>query len=605
MENKRVENENYQYVPASLAIQAMRDSGYKNTAYAIAELMDNSIQAGATQVELLCHEREFQINQRARKRIEQIGVLDNGTGMPPQVLWIALQFGNGTRLESGKKSGIGRFGVGLPASSISQCKRVDVWSWQEGIEQAYHTYLDVDEISSGKRDVVPAPTLDTVPETWRNFGTCFGKTGTLVVWSKLDRLMWRSSNALISNSELIIGRIYRNFLDNDKISIKSICFDPDDASNCVTQTIRPNDPGYLMGSTTCPAPFDKVPMFQPWPSEDDYEITHTVNFRGENHDVKIRFSIAKQEARKEDQAGLTPYGKDAKRNVGVSLVRAGRELELDQSLVIQYDPRERWWGVEVEFPPSLDDLFGVTNNKQSARNFADVANFDIESLLTGGKTIIEAKEELVTEEDFRKPLIDIVYKISQQIRVMRGVIAAQTKGTRRQKKERYTAEEKATARTRERQKDGYAGGSDEDEGLPPDQRESEISHLLEEEGVSENVAKELAATTVTDNLKYIFADADLETDAFFSVKPRGGAIIITLNINHPAYDSLVEVLEEDTEGLEDTELAARLERARDGLKLLLSAWARYEDELPDGERRTRAQETRFDWGRVARAFLAQ
>jgi hypothetical protein len=32
----------------------MRDNGYKNAAYAIAELMDNAIQTRATHVELLC-----------------------------------------------------------------------------------------------------------------------------------------------------------------------------------------------------------------------------------------------------------------------------------------------------------------------------------------------------------------------------------------------------------------------------------------------------------------------------------------------------------------------------------------------------------------------
>lgn len=41
------------FVPAHLAIEAMRDNGYKNTAYAVAELIDNSIQAGATYVQLL------------------------------------------------------------------------------------------------------------------------------------------------------------------------------------------------------------------------------------------------------------------------------------------------------------------------------------------------------------------------------------------------------------------------------------------------------------------------------------------------------------------------------------------------------------------------
>ena len=64
------------------------------------------------------------------------------------------------------------------------------------------------------------------------------------------------------------------------------------------------------------------------------------------------------------------------RNVGVSVVRAGRELELDQGWASSYEPRERWWGVEVSFDPGLDDLFGVSNNKQFARNFAEAARLD-------------------------------------------------------------------------------------------------------------------------------------------------------------------------------------------------------------------------------------
>ena len=33
------------------------------------------------------------------------------------------------------------------------------------------------------------------------------------------------------------------------------------------------------------------------------------------------------------------------------------------------------------------------------------------------------------------------------------------------------------------------------------------------------------------------------------------------------------------------------------------AWARYEDEQPDGQRKNYAQDTRIDWGRIARRFL--
>ena len=133
-------------VPAHLAVQAMRDNGYKNAAYAIAELMDNAIQAGATQVELLCGERKELVGQRRRSRIHQIAVLDDGRGMSPSVLRLALQFGNGTYLDEDKHTGIGRFGMGLPSSSVSQCERVDVWSWQNGIENAFYTWLDLEEI---------------------------------------------------------------------------------------------------------------------------------------------------------------------------------------------------------------------------------------------------------------------------------------------------------------------------------------------------------------------------------------------------------------------------------------------------------------------------
>lgn len=54
---------------------------------------------------------------------------------------------------------------------------------------------------------------------------------------------------------------------------------------------------------------------------------------------------------------------------------------LDSTWANPSEPRDRWWGVEVDFPPALDDLFGVTNNKQSARYFTDLAKSSPEELL--------------------------------------------------------------------------------------------------------------------------------------------------------------------------------------------------------------------------------
>src|SRR4029453_3637595 len=106
----------YDLVPTKLAVAAMRDNGYRNTAYAVAELIDNAIQAKARSVQLLCCERRQLVARRERRNIHQIGVLDNGSGMNADVVRQALQFGNGQYLSD--RSGIGRFGMGLPSSSI-------------------------------------------------------------------------------------------------------------------------------------------------------------------------------------------------------------------------------------------------------------------------------------------------------------------------------------------------------------------------------------------------------------------------------------------------------------------------------------------------------
>jgi hypothetical protein len=595
-------------VPAHLAVQAMRDNGYKNAAYAIAKLMDNAIQAGASQVELLCGERKQQVEERKRSRIEQIAVLDNGKGMDADVLRLALQFGNGTYLAEDKHTGIGRFGMGLPSSSISQCQRVDVWTWQNGVENALHSYLDLNEIKSRQMTEVPEPTTQPIPMIWTKIADEFGHSGTLVVWSNIDRCMWRTGKAIIDNSEFVIGRMYRKFLNDETVKIRMVAFDLDALYDIIlAKNARPNDPGYLIEKTSCPAPYDNQAMFQPWEGDTSYEATYKINFKEKEHDVKIRFSYAKESARQAEPGknpGDLPHGKHASKNVGLSVVRAGRELELDQKLVNNYDPTERWWGIEVDFPPSLDDIFGVTNNKQSARNFAEILQLDIESLLEEGKTVAQLKEELLQDEDPKYPLLELAHKISSQLSVIRRLIKAQTKGTRTSEKRHdpYKPEKVATTITQERKIQGHKGKSDADEQLPKAERKQVIKETLKAEGVTETQAELLAATTVDDGLKYTFAQSPLDSSAFFSVKSRGGAIIVSLNTNHPAYENLVEILEMNVDKADIETLRTRLINSLDGLKLLLMAWARYEDEL-DGKRKENAQDTRIDWGRVARRFL--
>ena len=598
----------FDVVPTHLAIRAMRDSGYKNAAYAIAELIDNSIQAGADHVELLCTEREERVEIRTMRRIDQVAVLDNGSGMDASTLRIALQFGNGTRLND--RTGIGRFGMGLPNSSISQCRRVEVWTWQNGPDSALYSYLDIDDIASGEIREVPDPTPRAIPNFWRKAAEGFQESGTLVVWSELDRCQWRTAKAIIRNSELIVGRMYRYFIHNGDTRIRMAQF----LRNQPTPTEKPtfakvNDPLYLMAPSSCPEPYGDTPMFETYGKH--WEYKHPVVVNGQEHYVTVRYATASEEAREGHNPGGRPYGKHARRNVGVSILRAGRELELSSSWVTEYDPVERWWGVEIEFSPELDELFGVANNKQSARYLSEAGNIDVDRLcLEEGCSVQELREKLFDEGDPLAPLIDLSHAIDSNLKQIRAHLKAQTKNLRSDGKKRHgdpnSPEARGTSVVKARQKEGYRGQSDDDENLPVSARSKAIEDDLIGQGLPQGTARRLARETTSAGLKYLFADADLATPAFFSVKPKGGAIVITMNTSHPAYTHLIEVLETDeVDNLEPEQLRVRLVNAWHGLKLLLEAWARYEDEQPSAPLRAKAQDARNEWGRVARHFMEE
>ena len=378
-------------IPPELAVKAMRDSGYKNTAYALAELIDNSVQANATSVEVICIEAWRQVHARSSRRIQEIGILDNGDGMSPEILRMALQFGNGTHLTDRK--GIGRFGMGLPNSSISQCRRVEVWTWQNGPDNAMYTYLDVDEIEGGRMFAVPPPTHRSLPDEWRARSENLEITGTLVVWTNFDdhRLSWRGASATLRNTESLVGRMYRKFIDDGLLFIRLLALLEGEAVPTFDEPVRVNDPLYLMRDSSTPTPFETDPMFQRWGDEDE---VFSIDYDGATHDVVVRMSWAREETVPDDKSdrGAKPYGKHAAKNIGLSIVREGRELDLDPSWTNSYDPTERWWGIEVEFPSALDEVFGVTNTKQNATTFSHMAQFEWRTEAHPGESLSEFRK---------------------------------------------------------------------------------------------------------------------------------------------------------------------------------------------------------------------
>lgn len=587
----------HEILPPNLAINAMRSSGYRDTAHALAELIDNSIQAGlgtseCTEVEIICVDKVEAVSQRKRQRINRIAVYDNAAGMDPATMRIALQFGNGTHLTSEAQDGIGKFGMGLPNASISQCCHVEVWSWQKG--ECYHTFLDIEQIRSGELREVPEPKLASLPEYWKSLiRDRVGEHGTLVVWSHLDRVRWKTSSALVRNTEFLVGRMYRYFLRDKAVVIRFTAFE--ESSGALTgksdSNAVPNDPLYLMKGTIDPSPYNKEPAFDCFAQ---YKITIKAN--DEEHLVELTFSCVKKQARHE--GGSSAIGKNAARNQGVSVVRAGRELEMNNSFDNRSEYRDRWWGVEVSFNPALDDVFGVTNNKQSATAFRDM-DLD-EDAKAEGLSPQAYREDLEQSNDPRLAVYLIAHEINKQLRTLRTQIKVQGEGKRGKADvtpPAGSAEDIATRATQRRMEQlGVVGRSDQDENLPLAEKERELTEEFIEEGVPEDEAREIAVEWARTETKFVFKEASVPGPAIFDIRARAGKIFVILNTNHPANSGLFELLKDD-DGTNDSP-------ALRSLKLLLEAWARLEDEA-EPKRRQALEDVRLDWGRIARDFLQE
>ncbi|MDE0497522.1 MAG: ATP-binding protein [Acidimicrobiaceae bacterium] len=614
----------FSVVSPALTIEALRDSGYKDTDHAIAELIDNSIEANAELVELIaCEVPADPMTPYSRARVNQIAVVDDGDGMDPVTLRRALRFGDGTRLDR-RSRGIGRFGVGLPNASISQCRRVDIWTWRNGPDNAMRCHLDLEAVRAGEGDI-PEPVPEPVPDRWRTVSEAVASpSGTLVVWSQLDRVRWRGGEKTLQRTADLCGRVYRKFLSGSRQPIEillKLARENGEEMELVGEPrlCPPNDPLYLMDISSTPPPFADKPMFQIFNKRN-----WTIQVSGPEGEVvegevQVRCSLAKPDAINEKKsaipwpksypkAGDAPWGKHADRNKGVSIVRAGRELELSQSWVNSYEPEERWWSVEVEFDPILDEIFGVVNNKQHAHVFVSGADFKWEEAADPGETLATFRERLIETSDPRGYLLEIWDWIYDQISRMRAERRAIMKGTGSETKSRHpttgeTVEDVATNVIKDQGEQGVKGSTDNAPETSDEQKIAEIAESARQVRVEPETAKEWAIETVRSGRRVLMKGATLGHDhAFFDVESVNDVIEVWINNKHPVYSHLIEVLDDETTDQSLQEVVDRLEKASFTLRMIMIAWARYEDKTPTDLKMT-LEDLRMDWGREARDFL--
>lgn len=163
---------------ASSMIESLRGLGY-SPATALADLIDNSISAGSSKVDLTFF---------WKGEHQYIAVKDNGCGMTSSELLNAMRLGYLNPLSERGKKDLGRFGLGLKTASFSQCRSLTVISKKKGHEPCSLRwdldYLAADTQSRWKILEEPGKeAANLLP------GFVEMEQGTLVVWEKLDRII--------------------------------------------------------------------------------------------------------------------------------------------------------------------------------------------------------------------------------------------------------------------------------------------------------------------------------------------------------------------------------------------------------------------------------
>lgn len=324
--------------PSAASLSAsLRDLGY-SLETAIADLVDNSISADATDIQIFC---DLTRNPPA------LVIADNGKGMSEPEIIAAMRHGSKDPKQQRGPKDLGRFGLGLKTASFSQCRMLTVASSQKGTrvgaewslqrveddDDWYVSILDQDEIAA-------LPYIETITGT-----------GTIVVWRDLDRLFEDETgnkrdeivNEKISAVERHLSLVFHRFLAGDvkgraKIAIRLnghavSAFDPFCRKNEATQML-PAETVWVE---------DEAVLMQP------YILPHHSRLTAAEYDFY------------QDRSDFIS-------NQGAYIYRNGRLMAWgDWFRLVPKGEATKLARVQIDFPNSLDEEWTIDIKKSRAR----------------------------------------------------------------------------------------------------------------------------------------------------------------------------------------------------------------------------------------------
>ena len=555
-------------IPANTAIETFRDNGYKDTASAISELIDNSIDAKAKNIQIIVFEKTVTKANRPMKEISEIAIVDDGSGMNEEDLKTSLQFGNGTKFE--KKEGIGKFGIGLPNASVSQCKHVEIFTWMNS--KTLFTYLDIDEVKNKKQqdinDVVEKKLPSHIEQEIKKT-----RSGTAIIWSECDRLDIARGETLYRRMSKKLCRVFRHYLDKNSSFKNKVKMTYKVVGDNFEEELLPNDPLYLAFPNNLPDGKtgikynDKAIMELKSKDDDPREGKIEIAFINpktnipEKSDVIFRFSFIKDEVWQAESDKTSKFQTHLNRNSGISFVRDGREIDFGNfGYFVSYDLTDRYWGCEIRFSPTLDSIFGVSNDKQGVRNIGPLS-----------KSIRD--EDGITDEDVKNtPNLKLREAITKRFAHFRGQYKKQLEKKGAGKRSHGKRSETIADRIFKKRK-VVTRSQVISQTKTPQQIDQELKDRLQ------RITKEAGRPPLTEDqlnkliesTRKLQVKIDFNTwpgSEFFSTEISGQSAIVNINQEHNFYTKLYKSLSTqlDTTNVEIVDL-------------MLIAFTRAEDEL--------------------------
>ena len=419
------------------ALESQRSSAYRDTAAAAREIVDNAIEAAGDRVHVVFE--TYQKEGKGRRLVKSIAFIDNGAGMSNFVdetkgevrhmARFALTWGGGTH--SDDPQFIGRFGFGLPNASINQGRRTEVYSRTGTSIPFTKAVLDIDKFANsyGMQSIPPIEMVDRLPvfieDYLKRVGWLF-ETGTVIVWTNLDRLTYKTPSKLKEHLLDDFGVTYRYLLEKDPEEPLFGQVSSTMAFELVVdgKHVLPVDPLFLEPGCQFVTGYDdlraeeieditlKVALIDDVKTDETrlvkVENPYQIEVYREHKILRTKGAMRIRVARlpvgfaqgESKHKGTIQYRRFMIRKPrrGMSFVRANREIQtIDVFPKSESDVASglgNWpmlqtyayhWGIEVRFTPELDEVFGITNDKQGVRPIQDfwriLANEGFDELL--------------------------------------------------------------------------------------------------------------------------------------------------------------------------------------------------------------------------------